>query len=57
MELEFEVIETSKFTDVVGQDSLTRFDKPKFKKKKKRSNNNRNRNYKGNKKNLQKKNN
>ncbi len=57
MELEFEVIETSNFTDVVGQDSLTRFDKPKFKKKKKRNNNNRNRNFKGNKKNLQKKNN
>jgi cell fate regulator YaaT (PSP1 superfamily) len=59
MELEFEVIETSNFADGVGQDSLTRFDKPKFKKKKKRSNNNRNRNrnFKGNKKNLQKKNN
>lgn len=56
MELEFEVTETSNFTDVVGQDSLTRFDKPKFKKKK-RSNNNRNKNFKGNKKNLQKKNN
>jgi cell fate regulator YaaT (PSP1 superfamily) len=56
LELEFEVTETSNFTDVVGQDSLTRFDKPKFKKKK-RSNNNRNRNFKGNKKNLQKKNN
>jgi len=57
LELEFEVIETSNFADGVGQDSLTRFDKPKFKKKKKRSNNNRNRNFKGNKKNLQKKNN
>ena len=56
-ELEFEVIETSNFADGVGQDSLTRFDKPKFKKKKKRSNNNRNRNFKGNRKNLQKKNN
>jgi len=56
-ELEFEKIETSNFTDVVGQDSLTRFDKPKFKKKRKRNNNNRNRNSKNNKKNLQKKNN
>jgi cell fate regulator YaaT (PSP1 superfamily) len=56
LELEFEVTETSNFTDVVGQDSLTRFDKPKFKKKK-RSNNNRNKNFKGNKKNLHKKNN
>jgi cell fate regulator YaaT (PSP1 superfamily) len=55
-ELEFEKIETSNFTDVVGQDSLTRFDKPKFKKKRKRNNNNRNRNS-NNKKNLQKKNN
>jgi len=54
-ELEFEKIETSNFTDVVGQDSLTRFDKPKFKKKRKRNNNNRNRNSKNNKKNLQKK--
>ncbi len=56
-ELEFEKIEASNFTDVVGQDSLTRFDKPKFKKKRKRNNNNRNRNSKNNKKNLQKKNN
>ncbi|UCE92720.1 MAG: hypothetical protein JSV73_07765 [Flavobacteriaceae bacterium] len=51
LELEFEVTETSKFTDVVGQDSLTRFDKPKFKRKKKRKN----RNFRNNKKNLQKK--
>ncbi len=56
-ELEFEAIETSNFTDVVGQDSLTRFDKPKFKKKRKRNNNNRNRNSKNKGKNLQKKNN
>ncbi|MDN3641573.1 regulatory iron-sulfur-containing complex subunit RicT [Lutimonas halocynthiae] len=56
-ELEFESIEASNFTDVVGQDSLTRFDKPKFKKKRKRNNNNRNRNSKNNRKNLQKKNN
>ena len=51
LELEFEATETSKFTDVVGQDSLTRFDKPKFKRKKKRKN----RNFRNNKKNLQKK--
>ncbi|MGI9532205.1 PSP1 domain-containing protein [Lutimonas sp.] len=56
-ELEFEKIETSNFTDVVGQDSLTRFDKPKFKKKRKRNKNNRHRNSKNNRKNLQKKNN
>ena len=56
MELEFEVQDTSTFTDVVGQDSLTRFDKPKYKKKKRR-NNKRNQNFKNNKKNLQKKNN
>ncbi len=55
MELEYEVAEASNFKDVVGQDSLTRFDKPKYKKKKKRGRNNRNRNFKGNKKNLQKK--
>jgi len=57
-ELEFESVEASNFTDVVGQDSLTRFDKPKFKKKRKRNNNNRNRNRnsKNNGKNLQKKN-
>ncbi|MCA0933120.1 hypothetical protein LCM02_11705 [Lutimonas saemankumensis] len=51
LELEFEATETSKFTDVVGQDSLTRFDKPKFRRKKKRKN----RNFRNNKKNLQKK--
>ena len=54
-ELEFESIEASNFTDVVGQDSLTRFDRPKYKKKRKRNNNNRNRNSKNNRKNLQKK--
>ncbi len=53
LELEFEVTEASNFTDVVGQDSLTRFDKPKFKKKRNRKNN---RNFRNNKKNLQKKN-
>ena len=58
-ELEFESVEASNFADGVGQDSLTRFDKPKFKKKRKRNNNNRNRNRnsKNKGKNLQKKNN
>jgi len=46
MELEFETIEESKFTDVVGQDSLTRFDKPKYKKKHKRGRNYRRNNKK-----------
>jgi len=55
MELEYETAETSIFKDVVGQDSLTRFDKPKFKKRKKRGNQKRNRNFNGNRKNLQKK--
>lgn len=53
LELEFEATEASKFTDVVGQDSLTRFDKPKFKRKRRR--NNKKRNFKNNRKNLQKK--
>jgi len=53
LELEFEVTETSNFADVVGQDSLTRFDKPKFKRKRKKNNK---RNFKDNRKNLQKKN-
>ena len=53
LELEFEVAETSSFTDVVGQDSLTRFDRPRFKKKSNKGK----KNYKGNKKNPQKKNN
>jgi len=49
MELEFETIEESKFTDVVGQDSLTRFDKPKYKKKNKRGRNYRRSNKKSSK--------
>jgi cell fate regulator YaaT (PSP1 superfamily) len=53
LELEYEVLETSHFKDVVGQDSLTRFDKPKFKRKRKK--NNSKRNFKNNRKNLQKK--
>jgi hypothetical protein len=56
MELEFETVDTSKFTDVVGQDSLTRFDKPKYRKKRRKNNRKKGRNFK-NKKNLQKKNN
>lgn len=56
MELEFETVETSKFTDVVGQDSLTRFDKPKYRKKRRKNNRKKGRNFK-NKRNLQKKNN
>lgn len=55
LELELETVEESKFTDVVGQDSLTRFDKPKFKKKRNRGRNQRNKNYR-NKKNSQNKN-
>jgi len=61
LELEFEVADTSKFTDVVGQDSLTRFDKPRYSKNKRKQKNKRNRNFRSNKsnennkKNLQKK--
>ena len=43
MELEFEATETSKFTDVVGQDSLTRFDQPKYRKKGRKKQRNRKR--------------
>ena len=55
MELELEVVETSSFTDGVGQDSLTRFDRPKYKKNRNKGNRNRNRNAHGNKKGPQKK--
>ena len=55
MELELEVVETSNFTDGVGQDSLTRFDRPKYKKKRNKGNRNRNRNAHGNRKGPQKK--
>ena len=54
MELELEVVETSNFTDGVGQDSLTRFDRPKYKKNKNKGNRNRNRNAHGNRKGPQK---
>lgn len=57
MELEFEVADTSKFTDVVGQDSLTRFDKPRYSKNKRKQKNKRNRNFKNNKNNKNSKNN
>ena len=36
-DLEFETVEKSIFSDVVGQDSLTRFDKPKRKNKRKKN--------------------
>jgi cell fate regulator YaaT (PSP1 superfamily) len=55
MELELEVVETSNFTDGVGQDSLTRFDRPKYKKNRNKGNRNRNRNAHGNRKGPQKK--
>lgn len=57
MELEFEVADTSKFTDVVGQDSLTRFDKPRYSKNKRKQKNKRNRNFKNNQNNKNSKNN
>jgi len=47
LELELETTEESKFKDVVGQDSLTRFDKPKFKKRRNKGRNQRNKNYRG----------
>jgi cell fate regulator YaaT (PSP1 superfamily) len=50
--LELEVPEESNFADVVGQDSLTRFDKPKTKKKRRKGRNNPNKNN-GNNNNLQ----
>ena len=45
LELEMETVDEEKFTDVVGQDSLTRFDKPKYKKRRGKSRNQRNKNY------------
>ncbi len=56
LDLEVETPEESHFTELVGQDSLTRFDKPKFKKKRRKGKNQRNRNFKGNNKNTQNKN-
>ena len=43
-EAELETVEASSFTDVVGQDSLTRFDKPKYKRKRKKGRSNKGRN-------------
>ena len=54
LELEFDIPNESNFTDVVGQDSLTRFDKPKRKKNRRKGRNYRNRNF--NNKSLQNKN-
>ena len=45
-DLELEVVEKSIFSDVVGQDSLTRFDKPKRKSKKRKNRNTRNSKFK-----------
>ena len=42
-EVELETVEASSFTDVVGQDSLTRFDKPKYKRKRKKGRGNKGR--------------
>ena len=55
LELELDTVEESKFTDVVGQDSLTRFDKPKYKKRRNKGRNQHNKNYR-NKNNPQNKN-
>ncbi len=46
--LELDTTDESNFTDLVGQDSLTRFDKPKYRKKRRKSKNSRNRNFKNN---------
>ena len=46
--LELDTTDESNFTDLVGQDSLTRFDKPKYRKKRRKSRNSRNRNFKNN---------
>ena len=50
MELELETVEKSIFSDVVGQDSLTRFDKPKRKNKRRKNRKSRNFNSKNKKK-------
>lgn len=57
LDLELETPLKSSFTDVVGQDSLTRFDKPKRKKKRRKGRNFNNKNANKNKNNLQRKNN
>jgi cell fate regulator YaaT (PSP1 superfamily) len=50
MDLELETVEKSIFSDVVGQDSLTRFDKPKRKNKRRKNRKSRNFNSKNKKK-------
>jgi cell fate regulator YaaT (PSP1 superfamily) len=55
-DLEIDSKEESNFTDVVGQDSLTRFDRPKHKKKRNKGKKNRRKNFNNNRKNLQTKN-
>jgi len=50
MDLEIETVEKSIFSDVVGQDSLTRFDKPKRKNKRRKNRKSRNFNSKNRKK-------
>lgn len=56
LDFEVDIPEEHKFTELVGQDSLTRFDKPKFKKKRKKGRNQRNKNFKGHNKNTHNKN-
>ena len=46
--LELDTTDESNFTDLVGQDSLTRFDKPKYRKKRRKSKNSRNKNFRNN---------
>ena len=48
MDLEVEIVEKSIFSDVVGQDSLTRFDRPKRRNKKRKGKKIRNKRSKGN---------
>lgn len=51
LELEIDRPEEAQFTELVGQDSLTRFDKPKFKKKRRKGKSQRGKNFKANKNN------
>jgi len=55
-DIEIESNDELNYTDLVGQDSLTRFDKPKHKKKRKKGRNNKRNNFKYNKNKLQNKN-
>ncbi len=45
---ELDTTDETNFTDLVGQDSLTRFDKPKYRKKRRKSRNSRNKNFRNN---------